>query len=126
MLHALDLGRANPSGGGSGRLHIDFHRSTANAAHGLKSGCRLAVDFFCDVRVIGRKHQLHIDIGSINRHIAEQPKRNDITRKAGIFHSAERLTNGILIDGRHGRDSARSRPAGKIVGLQVASQARGD
>ena len=125
MLDSLDLRRAHHSGGCGGSLNIDLHRNTAGTAHGLKRRCGIGVDFFCDTGVIGRKHQLHIDIRSIHCHIAEQSKRNDITRKPGVFDSTERLANGILIDGRHGRDFARSRPAGKIVGLPVASPACG-
>ena len=125
MLDSLDLRGAHCSSGCGGSLNIDFHRNTAGTAHGLKRRCGIGVDFFCDTCVIGRKHQLHIDVRSIHCHIAEQSERNDITRKPGVFDGAERLADGILIDGRHARDFARSRPAGKIVGLPVASPACG-
>ena len=126
MLHTLDLRGADGSRGRGRGLNIDLHRNPAGAAHGLQSRCRVGVDFFCNARVICGEHQLHIDIRSAHHHIAEQTKRNDITRKAGVFDGTESLTNGILIDGRHAWDFARTRPAGKIDGLPVASPACGD
>jgi hypothetical protein len=56
------------------------------------------VDFFCDARVICGQHELHLDIRAVQDHLANEPKGNNIAGEAGVFHGAERLPNGVLID----------------------------